>query len=568
MILFTGDEAVDPIHPEDGLQELVALVGLLVGQDISALDLCPEARVALSTYISRIRAKEEGNRELPKYEEFNELLLLLNQRRIERPFFEFFFLNRDPRQSEDVQMKPVGTLPFRTLNDSITRFRGFAMLCFGNFRFAFRRLSEEKDPSEFMKRLYPWVHDSGVETAKLQNRQEPIAPLRNTGDEIGADKTWLLGYISTAGVKSDEAALNAVRDSGENPKVVDALTEQLLKLTTEQEETQRKGKRNTVKYLTWDYLDVYVATSMRYAWEFGETYNFVKSVFEDELKGLGGIRWFDPTQSYCESVIDKGLLEGLMLRRAKCTIYMAQEGDTLGKDSELAATLAQGKPVIAYVPQHTEDKLEEFGRELELRPIRYFRQRLLTLIADGFFDKPDNRRTVSRLASSLGLKVGDDRTSMNLFVKSVLEPLDKFYESQQFQIIGDEETSFRRQHKANTTQAARFLAAVESRAADNRADTIKTKHPLGMQVHLERGVANGVLVARTAKECASLVKGVLTRDMQFDITYVTEPVTYRRFASVLQESVTKSRFRVVTTDDCLTNSFWNFYSKDTECDLE
>jgi hypothetical protein len=39
-----------------------------------------------------------------------------------------------------------------------------------------------------------------------------------------------------------------------------------------------------------------------------------------------------------------------MLRRAKCTTYLAQETDTLGKDSELASTLAQGKPVIAFVP--------------------------------------------------------------------------------------------------------------------------------------------------------------------------------------------------------------------------
>jgi hypothetical protein len=40
-----------------------------------------------------------------------------------------------------------------------------------------------------------------------------------------------------------------------------------------------------------------------------------------------------------------------LVRCAKVTIYCAQEGDTFGKDSELAATLCQGKPVIVYVPQ-------------------------------------------------------------------------------------------------------------------------------------------------------------------------------------------------------------------------
>ena len=62
------------------------------------------------------------------------------------------------------------------------------------------------------------------------------------------------------------------------------------------------------------------------------------------------LRFFDPTQAYCPDRIDKGLVEGLMLKRASCTIYMVGELETLGTISELAATLAQGKPVIAYVP--------------------------------------------------------------------------------------------------------------------------------------------------------------------------------------------------------------------------
>ena len=52
-----------------------------------------------------------------------------------------------------------------------------------------------------------------------------------------------------------------------------------------------------------------------------------------------------------------------MVKRAKCTIYLVQENDTLGKDSELAATLAQGKSVIAFVPQL--ENAEVFKREAE-----------------------------------------------------------------------------------------------------------------------------------------------------------------------------------------------------------
>ena len=53
-----------------------------------------------------------------------------------------------------------------------------------------------------------------------------------------------------------------------------------------------------------------------------------------------------------------------MLRRATCTIYLAQENDTLGKDSELASTLAQGKPVIAFIPEATTEYIKQHLSEL------------------------------------------------------------------------------------------------------------------------------------------------------------------------------------------------------------
>jgi uncharacterized protein YheU (UPF0270 family) len=53
-----------------------------------------------------------------------------------------------------------------------------------------------------------------------------------------------------------------------------------------------------------------------------------------------------------------------MLRRASVTIYLAGSSDTLGKDSELAATLAQGKAVIVYVPHGEQnDKRAQIFRE-------------------------------------------------------------------------------------------------------------------------------------------------------------------------------------------------------------
>ena len=56
-----------------------------------------------------------------------------------------------------------------------------------------------------------------------------------------------------------------------------------------------------------------------------------------------------------------------MLRRASVTIYMTQDIDTLGKDSELAATLAQGNIVIAYVESTTVDELTARFRDASYR---------------------------------------------------------------------------------------------------------------------------------------------------------------------------------------------------------
>jgi hypothetical protein len=98
-------------------------------------------------------------------------------------------------------------------------------------------------------------------------------------------------------------------------------------------------------------MDVYVATSMRDDADFLEQRKFIKEVFENPSVAPLKLRYFDPTLSYVDDRIRKGLIESLMLQRAAVTIYNAGAQDTMGKDSELAATLAQGKPVIVYVAE-------------------------------------------------------------------------------------------------------------------------------------------------------------------------------------------------------------------------
>jgi transcriptional regulator with XRE-family HTH domain len=117
------------------------------------------------------------------------------------------------------------------------------------------------------------------------------------------------------------------------------------------EKTQATAYSNLAHYLTADYMDIYVATSMRADSDFVSVNEFVETLFKHSEIRQFKLRYFNPTQSWIEDRVAKGLVEALMLKRADICIYMAQKEDTFGKDSEASVTLGHGKPVIVYVPK-------------------------------------------------------------------------------------------------------------------------------------------------------------------------------------------------------------------------
>ena len=144
--------------------------------------------------------------------------------------------------------------------------------------------------------------------------------------------------------RSRQLSVNAKRfDTDWTQPRAEEVVAELLNTLELVDATRKTARANTDDYLIASKIDVYVATSMRENWEFSETASFLVDVFDREHEILKCLDYFDPTQSLLGSV-DKGLLEGLMLNRVRATLYMTQESDTLGKDSELASTLAQGKP--------------------------------------------------------------------------------------------------------------------------------------------------------------------------------------------------------------------------------
>jgi hypothetical protein len=373
--------------------------------------------------------------------------------------------------------------------EGVERVRTISLLFFGNVKFGFKKLAQDVDELVFYTEA---IRPIEIEVFKL--RHQPIHPV----EPINPTETYYLGYVVQREI---DERLKRNRDD-----VSAASDQRALAMVRE------KGARNHCAYLVSDHIDVYVATSMRRRHEYIEIAELTREIFDqDAIRDLR-LRWFDPTQAYCSDRIDKGLAEALMLRRAKCTLYLAQDSDTFGKDSELASTLAQGKPVIAYVPSPSDQEVLDYvARLAEL----YGRSTASIIIERLQTIRPDLAWT-------------DQAVRQWLDVPSDL----------------DEE------------RARALLLKVTREHYDKRAETLKESHPLGIQVNLDTGVANGVLVVRSVSDCAKLIFRIVTGRLEFRIEEkLLNGVEYH----FLRETISDSIFRVMTGDAMLMNSFWNYY---------
>jgi hypothetical protein len=456
--------------------------------------------------------------------QFNELLLILDQDRVTEAFFNFFFLSQPGKNRVALSEVP----------SCIVRFRGFAILCFGNFRFAYKSLSQ-KSCKDIAKALGAAAKSTTELTDQFQKRPKKTLLL----EKIDRGSAWAVGYLAKKLYKKETTVLTAkIKAAPDDPELI-ALGERYQQLGNELAETERRALGNTDVYLTWDYMDVYVATSMRKRWEFDDTAKFVTQLFGDQsLKDLK-VRYFDPTQSQCASRIDKGIVEALMLKRARCTVYMVQESDTMGKDSELASTLAQGKPVIAFVPQI--DPIAH-ARVLRDYPLDYFNFRFLTLMTEGVFEDEKFLETVAA-----------GHPDASKVISSFFEAVSKYRKSQPFSLWDERENAFKASFD-RFNDVCSILAIAERYSSDKRADVLRDSHPLSFQVHLESGVLNGVLVVRSPEQCARVLTNILTNalDFQFQDDEKNQCI-------LLKEEISNSPFRVVTKHEKLSNSFWNFY---------
>ncbi len=535
-------EKLDLTNPKD----MVKCFGSLCDQALSIRKEDSELLKKLTGRFSK-KAKSDGIR----FEQFNEILLPLNQVRIGEGFFIFFFNSKKE------------TITLEAIKNGVKKFRGYAMLCYGNFGHAYQiwvEMTKEDIEKDVRINCCLFKNDEAV----FDNRGGKLMDI----EKIPKDKLKNLGYVSQVETQKDVinimSILHKIDNKNLNWDILDKKTKNKIlsvektldkekiakwsplvkqfgkELDKRQEEMQELEKiaiNNTNIYLTWDYMDIYVATSMRESWEYEDVYEFVNMIFNHKDIINYNLRFFDPTQSWVKDRIQKGLIEALMLKRASITFYLAQETDSLGKDSELAITLAQGKPVIAYIP---EIDVEKHKKKIAGYPLKFFRKRISVLEAEDIL--PELKSDIEEIIST---KAFDE-------LEGFKDKLGEYFSKRTFVLNLSEEDEFKKKHQEAFMKICEIIAIAEQSYFNKRADLLKRVHPLGLQVDLKTGVANGVLVARNVGQCIELLKSLLTGNIKFKIEN-------RENGVYLIEEVTESCFRVVTKNEKITNSFWNFY---------
>jgi hypothetical protein len=427
------------------------------------------------------------------YNQFNELLLNLGFGRISKEFFTLLV-------SLAVEFEQNGRInSVDHFVRCVEEFIKLGIFLYGNKKFAYKKMSGLSDIHAKYLFLTKQSLKPVLET-EFDGRHDPIRPI----ERIPGDKTFLLGFLV-------DKILNKIK---ENNQV------QYERLNQEKRRYLKIGKNNQKAYLMSDHLDVYIATSMREMHEYYFVNKFSEKIFSSDLLRKMKLRYFDPTQAYCCDRVDKGLAEALMLKRANCTIYFVQETDTLGKDSELAATLAQGKTVIAYIPEVTHD---------------FFKETLQDLVdIYSIYGDCEQDIFINHLKILKPELAWEDKKVQGWIVKR-----------NQCENVDLHELS----NKLEVEMKAHY---------DSRANNLMNKHPLGIQVNLNSGVANGVLVVRSLEDCARLVKSVLTKQMEF---YLKREMKGGKIYYELREKVSNCIFRISTGDELLTNAFWNYYNR-------
>lgn len=578
------------LHPRAHLRvNFEAELGELIGQPISISRLDRQATHAVEDAIESLVGADVTNQQA--FDTLREILVFYGLRPVSREFFDAYF-KADSFQSVE------------RFGASVRRYQEDAIRLFPTFSQAFDVMNRESGMGAILAPLRSRSLDPFTERAPW-NRVEEIEEtrLRDLGYIAAAklDKErlerlalvgWLremAGYLRSRGRaaieefkpkrrREMESLLRKFGSSlphgplsplfGPTPEELEAEAERLApKEETDRAriaETQEQGLRNLSQYLAADHMDVYVATSMRDDSDFVSVNRFVQSLFlHPDVKSLK-LRYFNPTQSWIEDRIAKGLVEALMLRRSSATIYMAQKSDTFGKDSEASVALGQGKPVIVYVPRLLVPDVGLDSSEIGRLSDEELQRRLQEIDPEEVSESMDHEALLGAVLNSLLSKASDEAIAGAVAQHWADFGLDSVEARQRIRedLRGDYIEWIRRIAVAGRDDIPRLpsglRAGIQSSLLANaliferRATLFREKHPLALQVILSTGVLNGILVVRSVESCARLLRQVFANEL--DLELVRGEGSYR-----LIERTTGSTIRVISRYRLLGNAFASYY---------
>ncbi len=317
------------------------------------------------------------------------------------------------------------------------------------------------------------------------------------------------------------------------------------------ENIREMGRKNTYAYLSTNEIDIYFATSMRRGLDFVSNSKFLEEVIcklKDEKLNLV---YFDPTQSYLDDRIQKGLIESIMIKRCKLIVYNAQEHETFGKDAEAGIGLAHQKPVIIFVPRilSYNEKLKEFYNILDT--VGYEKKPLGNAFREkGYLSESDY---------STFIDLSTEKSEAIKVILSKSEKLNQIFQEievndlkEELANIGYDPTD------PNIQDDIKKYTFYKMLEFENRALLFKDLHPLSFQISPLDGVVRGVFVTRTPFETSNLIRNILLKTLDYEI--VGEEQDLPNY--LLRDKLTNSPIRALPKDITLKIALSRLYEEE------
>lgn len=525
-----------------------------------------------------------------KFELMDRILLILGIPPMSRSFFERIFGNISFNDIDGVKK-------------CVDKIRCVYMLEFGNFYYGYRKL-RDIDPYPIISKYF----SSEEEKEKLIEHYRQMRTIP-AFEDIPVGKRYCLGYLASKESKDingyreklikvlEEGIKKGVKDSEELRKIAQNMgyeewDEIVIRSAIEHstdllwwgtlfagyskprydsflmllqdaknaceelnpqhiKKVREMGRRNTYAYLSTSNIDIYFATSMRKGLDFVSNARFVEEVIGTLKRSRLNLLYFDPTQSYMDDRIQKGLIESIMIKRCKIVVYNAQERETFGKDAEAGIGLAHQKSVIIYVPRilPSHEKLKEFYHILD---------------TVGYKKAPLGEALMNKgyISEEQYYKFKAPETEKGDAIKNILGESEKLKKI--FQEISDNDLKGELASKGYDPTEPEIKEDIKNFSFkkmlefETRALLFKDLHPLSFQISPMDGIARGVFVTRTPIETAILIKEILLKSLDYEI--IGEEEDEPNY--LLRDKITHSPIRALPKDISLKIALSKLYEEE------